>query len=179
MKKAVTLGIALIASTSLLAACGNSKSSSSDSSSTVKKTATPKYYYKNGTVKIHDLKVKITKTQVIQVGDKGNEYGEKPVLAIWYDTTNYTDKEIDPTSAWMAVATKVVQDNNKNSENTLEVGSLPDDAFLDSQTENIKKNGTVSNAVAYELDDTTTPVKITFSQGMDGKTLGTQTYNIK
>ena len=40
------------------------------------------------------------------------------------------------------------------------MGSLPDDRFLDSQTENIKKGGTVENAIAYELDDLVTPVDL-------------------
>lgn len=84
---------------------------------------------------------------------------------------------MDPTSAWMAVFT-AIQDNDKNSINELKVASLPDDQYLDSQTETIKKNGTVSNAVAYTLSDTTTPVQLKASKGVDGKVLGTKTYKI-
>ena len=46
------------------------------------------------------------------------------------------------------------------------MGSLPDDRFLDSQTENIKKGGTVENAAAYELDDLVTPVELVATEGL-------------
>ncbi|MGE7944784.1 DUF5067 domain-containing protein [Lysinibacillus xylanilyticus] len=119
----------------------------------------------------------ITETKVI-VGQKGNEYGEKPVFAIWYDTTNLSDKDIDPTSAWAAVFT-AIQDNNPNSVNELEVGPAPDDRFLDTQLETIKKGGTVQDAIAYELDDLETPVTLVANQGIGGKELGKQNYEIK
>jgi hypothetical protein len=45
--------------------------------------------------------------------------------------------------------------------------TLPDDRFLDSQTENIKKAGTVENAMAYELDDLHTPVDLVATEGLD------------
>lgn len=135
-------------------------------------------YFKDNEAKLNDLKIKITETKVIQAGEKGNEYGEKPVFAIWYETTNLSDKEIDPTTGWMAVF-EAVQDNNPNAVNTLEVGGLPDDQFLDSQLETIKKDGTVKNAVAYELDDLETPVTLIATQGIGGDKLGEQTFNIK
>jgi len=135
-------------------------------------------YFKDNEVKIEDLKINITETKVIPVGEKGNEYGEKPIFAIWYSTTNLSDKEIDPTSAWIAVF-KAVQDNNPNSVNKLEIGASPDDKFLDTQLETIKKDGTVENAVAYELDDLETPVTLIASQGLSGDELGKQDYEIK
>ena len=135
-------------------------------------------YFKDNEVKLNDLKIKITETKVIQSGETGNEYGEKPVFAIWYETTNLSDKEIDPTTGWMVVF-EAVQDNNPNAVNTLEVGGLPDDQFLDSQLETIKKDGTVKNAVAYELDDLETPVTLVATQGMGGDKLGEQIFNIK
>ena len=51
-----------------------------------------------------------------------------------------------------------VQDNDPNMVNELNVGMLPDEQYLDSQMAQIKKDGTVSNAIAYELTDETTPV---------------------
>lgn len=141
-------------------------------------TATNDVYFKDGEAKLNDLKIKITETKVIPVGEVGNEYGEKPVFAIWYDTTNLSDKEIDPTIAWSAVFT-AIQDNNPNAVNELNVGSLPDDKFLDTQLENIKKDGTVQNAVAYELDDLETPVTLVANQGIAGDELGRQDYAVK
>lgn len=135
-------------------------------------------YFKDNEAKLNDLKIKITETKIIQPGETGNEHGEKPVFAIWYETTNLSDKDIDPTTAWMAVF-EAVQDNDPNAVNTLEVGGLPDNQFLDSQLETIKKDGTVSNAVAYELDDLETPVTLIATQGIGGDKLGEQNFDIK
>lgn len=135
-------------------------------------------YFKDGEAKLIDLKIQITETKVIPPGEPGNEYGDKAVLAIWYDTTNLTGKDIDPTGAWMIVF-EAIQDNDPNAVNTLEVGMLPDEQFLDSQLETIKQDGTVSNAVAYELDDLETPVTLVATQGIGGDELGEQTIEIK
>lgn len=186
MNKLLTFS-AIILSSATLAACGTSSKSSSSSQSnstehvSTESSSTPKtekYYFKNDELKIRDLKIKITKSKVIPVGSKGNDYGEKPVLAIWYKTTNLSDKEIDPSIAWMS-SFEAYQDNNKDRENKLNVGGLPDDRFLDSQQDNIKKNGTVENAVSYELDDETTPVTLKATKGVAGEELGTKTFDIK
>ena len=135
-------------------------------------------YFKDNEVKLVDLKINITDTKVIQPGEAGNEYGEKPLFAIWYDTTNLSDKDIDPMTAWIVVFT-AVQDNNPNAVNELEVGTSPDDSFLNSQSETIKQDGTVKNAVAYELDDLETPVTLIANQGIMGDELGRQDFNLK
>lgn len=135
-------------------------------------------YFKDNEAKLNDLIIKITETKVIQPGEPGNEYGEKPVFAIWYETTNLTDKEIDPSTAWMAVFT-AIQDNDPNAVNELEVGMLPDESHLDTQLEVIKKDGTVENSIAYELDDLETPVTLVATQGLAGKELGRAEYEIK
>lgn len=135
-------------------------------------------YFKDNEVKIEDLKIKITDTKVIPVGEAGNEYGENPVFAIWYETTNLTDDDINPTTAWMVVFT-AIQDNDPNAINELNVGSLPDENHLDSQLETIKKDGTVENSVAYELDDLETPVTLVATQGLMGDEIGRQDYDIK
>ncbi|MGB2993557.1 MAG: DUF5067 domain-containing protein [Paenisporosarcina sp.] len=135
-------------------------------------------YFKDNEAKLVDIKINITETKVIKPGDPGNEYGEKPAFAIWYDTTNLSDKDIDPMTAWIAVFT-AIQDNNPNAINELNVGMLPDDSFLDSQMESIKKDGTVKNAIAYELDDLETPVTLVANQGISGDELGRQDFNVK
>lgn len=187
MKKKLIFSAALVLSLGL-AGCG-SDSSKEDNKEETKTTASTDnkadkeakndgVYFKDNEVKIEDVKIKITETKVIPVGEKGNEYGEKPVFAIWYDTTNLSDKDINPTSAWAAVFT-AIQDNNPNSVNELEVGLSPDDRFTDSQLETIKKGGTVQDAIAYELDDLETPVTLVANQGIGGKELGKQDYEIK
>ena len=119
--------------------------------------------FENGVLTTPELKIQITRYKVIKVGQKGNEYGEKPVIAFWYKTTNLTDADVSPMD--FIFHFNGYQDNNPNAENELEVGMLPDDRFLDSQTENIKKGGTVENAVAYELDDLVTPVDLVATEG--------------
>lgn len=173
----------------MLAACGGSEEQT-DSPNTTNETTESNQteetltedandvYFKDNVAKLEDLKINITETKVIPVGEPGNEYGEKPVFAIWYETTNLSDKDIDPTIAWSAVFT-AIQDNNPNSVNELEVGSLPDDKFLDTQLETIKKDGTVANAVAYELDDLETPVTLVATQGIAGDELGRQDFEVK
>lgn len=135
-------------------------------------------YFKNNTARLDDLKIKITNTKVIKVGEPGNEYGNKPVLAIWYDTTNLSDKAVDPVTAWTGVF-NAVQDNNPNSINELNVGWHPDEKYLDTQMETIKKGGTVTNAVSYELDDLETPVTLIAKNGLFGEKLGEQIFDIK
>lgn len=135
-------------------------------------------YFKNNIAETEDVKIEITKTKIIPVGEIGNEYGDKPVIAFWYKTTNKTDEEVDPTMAWMFTFI-AIQDNNAESLNELEVGMLPDERFLDSQLEDIKKGGTVENAVAYELDDEVTPVTLVAKEDLLGNEIGRQDYNVK
>ncbi|QIE78949.1 DUF5067 domain-containing protein [Weissella confusa] len=130
------------------------------------------------TVKLTDINLKITKWAVIPVGATGNEDGDKPVIAFWYDVKNKTGKDIDPISAWLAVF-NAYQDTSKTQVNELDVASLPDQQFLGSQTESIKKGATAKNAIAYSLDDETTPVVLKAIKGYDGKLLAKQTIKIQ
>lgn len=188
MKK--TLTIVTLASAMLLAGCSSNNSSGSNqssagttssqqtSSSSSSQVDTSKPGFSNGTAVLDDVTIQITDHKVIQKGEKGNEYGDKPVIAFWYKTTNKSDKEVSPLMSWMAVF-NAFQDNDPNKENKLSVGMLPDSNFRDSQMANIKKNGTVENAIAYELTDTTTPVQLVANKGVFGEKLGEQTFEIK
>lgn len=135
-------------------------------------------YFKDNVAKIEDVMVEITNTKVIQPGEEGNEYGDKPVFAIWYEATNFTDKDIDPITAWFAIFT-AIQDNDPNMINELNVGMLPDQAHLDTQMNTIKKDGTVENSISYELDDLETPVTLVATQGLMGDEIGRADYEIK
>ncbi len=112
------------------------------------------------------------------MGDEGNEYGDAPVIAFWYNITNTSGKDIDPMSAWICTV-KAVQDNDPNMVNELQVASLPDSRFLDSQMATIKAGGTVENAMAYTLTDTETPVELTATDGMFGSEIGSQVFELK
>lgn len=122
--------------------------------------------------------VTITDAKKIAVGQPGNEYGEKPVIAFWYEVTNTSDDAIDPTTAWIGTFT-AIQDNDPNAVNELNVASLPDAQFLDSQLQDIKNGGTVANAVAYELDDETTPVELVASNDLGMTEIGRATFTLQ
>ena len=135
--------------------------------------------FKDGTLTTPEMKIVITSHKVILKGKKGNEYGEKPVIAFWYKVTNVSGEDLNPSTAWI-FAMKAYQDNNPNAVNELGVGSLPDDRFLDTQMEKIKKGGTVANAVAYELDDLKTPVDlVALESAFDDTELGRMQVQIK
>ena len=112
------------------------------------------------------------------MGEEGNEYGSAPVIAFWYTVTNLSGSEnVTPIGSWIAMFT-AVQDNDPNLVNELEVAALPDDAYLDTQMATVKDGGTVECAMAYVLDDTTTPVVLTATRGLFGEELGSQTFEI-
>ena len=135
------------------------------------------YYFKDMEIVTEDYSIKITDWKVIEAGDEGNEYGDTPVIAFWYDTTNTSGKEIDPMSSWLYIIT-AVQDNDPNAINKLNTAMLPDASFRDSQMAKIKQGGTVSNAVAYELTDKETPVELTARNSMFDDEIGAMTFDL-
>ena len=141
---------------------------------------TGEYTFKDGKVSMEDIDLKITKYKVIPVGEEGNEYGDAPVIAFWYETTNKTEKDISPMIAWFASFPEgPIQDNDKNKVNKLQVALHPDKALVNDQMSKIKKGGTVSGAIAYKLTDLTTPVKLTSYKGIGGIELGSQEFAVK
>ncbi|MBO0467691.1 DUF5067 domain-containing protein [Enterococcus plantarum] len=179
MKKTVVLSLVALSSI-VLASCGNPESKEGSTkpsqSSTSKYTEEKKDETSGDFVKTakdttfdgkmlkgNSYSVKITNTKVIQPGEAGNEYGDKPVIAFWYDTIvspDYKDDiAINPNTSWITNF-KAVQDNDPNKVNELRVASLPDSQYLESQIAEIKPGGTVSNATAYELTDNETPVTL-------------------
>ena len=131
------------------------------------------------TITTDDVTIEITDYKVLEPGE-GNNYGDVPILAFWYDTTvheDVTDTEYDP-MIWIMI-TKAVQDNDPNAVNELNVGILPDEAHLDSQMQTIKPGGTVSSSVSYELDDLETPVELIVENIITGEVYGSHTYKIK
>lgn len=134
--------------------------------------------FTNNVLTTEDFKIEITKYKIIDAGDKGNEYGSKPVIAFWYKITNISGKELTPMD-WIYYF-DAYQDNDPNSLNKLDVGSLPDDRYLGTQLETIKKGGTVKNAMAYELDDTKTPVDlVAFENSFSGTEIGRISFKVK
>jgi len=122
--------------------------------------------------------IDITEYRVIQPGDEGNEFGDDPVIAFWFSVTNLTDEELNAGTAWI-MTMDAFQDNDPNMENPLEVGLLPDQAFLETQMANIREGGTVEHAVAYILTDEVTPVELVASEDLGITTVGSQIFNIE
>jgi hypothetical protein len=174
-----TVAIALSACSGTTAASNQSESTVTPKPSQSAPASAPKSEssFKDGVLTTSKLKIAITDHKVIPVGAAGNEYGKKPVIAFWYQTTNLSDKEVSPMDFIFGIT--VYQDNNPNRENKLNVGSLPDPRFGDSQTAKIKKGGTVENAIAYELDDLTTPVDLVASENVGMDKIGKVTYTLK
>lgn len=114
--------------------------------------------FQNNVITTPGYTITITDWKVLQPGE-GNNFGDVPIVGFWYDVTNTSGDSIDPVTAWI-LTLKAVQDNDANRINELNVGLLPDAAYLDTQSETIKKGGTVSCAISYEPDDLTTPVTL-------------------
>ena len=112
----------------------------------------------------------ITDYKVINPGEEGNEYGESPVIAFWYETAFETGiEEMTAYQSWCWVL-NAIQDNNESTVNELELTSSPDPELSEIEGERIKDGATVKGAVAYKLDDTTTPVQIVGE--MNGQEVG-------
>lgn len=189
MKKGRILLSSLIATSLLLGGCSskteekkeNPITNATDKEKVQSSSNNGEYTFKDGKVTMEDIDLTITKYKVIPIGEKGNEHGTNPVIAFWYDVTNKSDKDIDVSSAWIAVfsgSSSVVQDNDKNKINELEVALAPDDKLLKDQSVIIKKGGTVSGAIAYKLTDLTTNVKLIAHKGIGGIELGSQEFKV-
>ena len=187
--KSKKLLTALVSSSLLISGCSTMKEekkenpvkNESDKDKVNSSSRDGQYTFKDGKVSMEDIDLKITKYKVIPVGAEGNEYGDTPVIAFWYDTTNKSDKDtISPTVAWLAAfPNDAVQDIDKNKLNRLQVAMHPDKKLMKDQFSIIKKGGTVSGAVAYKLSDLSTPVKLTAYKGVDGIELGSQEFSVK
>lgn len=140
--------------------------------------AQPDYYVKDNVAVTEDCTIKITKTTVLQPGESGNAYGSNPAIVIEYDMTNNSGKEITPAVEWPFIVT-VIQDNDPNSVNELNTGSVIGAPGSDMLLQKIKVGGTVHCSHSYELTDTTTPVQLVFRNGVAGEELGTMTYNVQ
>lgn len=115
----------------------------------------------DGVLRTEEIVISITGSKVINPGDEGNLYSDVPVLAVYYDITNLgtSDGTVSPLTSFI-FNFKAFQDNDPNRTNSLGQGGVPGDEFRDQQLEDIKPGGTLSHAVAYELDDLETPVEL-------------------
>lgn len=121
--------------------------------------------------------IKITKSQIIQPGKKGNENGSEPVIAFWYDVTNTSGIETSPQEAWEAAVT--VAQGEK-----LTAAAIPDEKLVGTEFEPVKTGETASSAIAYQLKGTG-KVTLTAQSIMDTSTtpqienLGTEEFTME
>ena len=135
-------------------------------------------YFQDNVFETEEFKIEITDWRVIPVGEEGNQYGDGPVIAFWYNTTNLSDEPIDPSTTWIFHFT-AIQDNDPNMVNELDIASLPDPQYRDTQMADIKPGGTVPMAEAYELSDEVTPVTLQAKANMfDSEPTGEMTFDI-
>lgn len=143
------------------------------------KTANEAYF--DGTMlKGNSYSIKIISHKIIPPGEN-NEYSDKPIIVFWYDTMVAPDyhnsSPIDPSTAWV-LNFQAVQDNNPNFVNKLKLALFTDYAFLDTENAEIKPGGTVRNAIAYGLTDTTTPITL-IAENEFSESFGETTINIE
>lgn len=163
-------------SSSVPSAPASSATSTSSAPSSAPSDTSDGPSFADNVLTMDDYTITITDYKMIRPGEEGNKYGDKPVIAFWYDTTNISHDKLNPSTAWILVF-EAIQDNDPNLVNTLSMGLLPDDRFLESQTQDIKVGGTVSNAVAYKLDDDTTPVTLVAENVLGGE-YGRQEFSL-
>lgn len=180
--------LALIAPVALgVTACGGSAADPATESSAEAETETTKVEtaeapdteesFADGVLTTPEVTIKITDQKVIPVGAAGNEYGDVPVIAFWFDITNNSDRAVD-TFEWIYLF-NAFQDNDPNVVNELDVASAPDAALVDTQDADIKKGATIQGAVAYELDDTVTPVELVASSDLGMTEIGRQVFELQ
>lgn len=183
MKRKILL---TLASSFVLAACGNGDneeniSAQTDETSETESQANQKadsVNFDGQTLETNNVKIEITDVKFIPAGETRNNYGEDPVLAFWYDITNKSDKEIDPMRGWYDTFS-VVQDNDPNLINELTIYPWnPDKQFDNTQRQIIKQGGTVSNAIGYILTDSETPVTLTATNGPLGEEIGSHDFEV-
>ena len=122
-----------------------------------------------------DYTITITGHRMIQPGEKGNEYGGKPVLAFWYDTTNTGSDSLNPLTAWL-MGFETIQNNTPNAVHTLLVAPCQTTSSWKARCRTARCS-TISSAVAYELDDSTTPVTLVAENILGGE-YGQQEFSL-
>ncbi|WP_204254101.1 DUF5067 domain-containing protein [Mammaliicoccus sciuri] len=174
MKRVIVI---LFAAILLLSACGEKgeKETIKDSEN---KTESKKdeVGFKNDLVTLNKGSIKILDVKLRNASDETNG---KETIVFTYEATNKTDEDFSAQAFWIA-AMKVYQEN-KNTENKLEVGSTPTtgvyEKYFENMTDTIKKNGKAKGVVAYNLEDDNY-VTLKAIQGNTDKELGKKTYKL-
>lgn len=131
--------------------------------------------FSKNSLKVKNFDLKITKTAVIPAGTSGNEFGKRPIFAIWYTIKNTSNKEVSPVSA--ASVLRAYQP--AQSKKQLVAAPLPDTKLASKYKIHIKKNHAAKGSMAWNLYDTKSSIKIHGVKYGTNHTIGVQTYSIK
>lgn len=120
------------------------------------------------------LKIKITSARFIPAGQPGNENGQQPVFAIWYETTNLSKKTITAENAWKSsfVAQQEINDQTVK----LAYAGQPDPNFHGQ--EEVKPGHRVANAIAYQMQ-AETGINLSAHYGNNPTPIGSHIYQIE
>ncbi|WP_436877209.1 DUF5067 domain-containing protein [Mammaliicoccus sciuri] len=167
----------LFAAILLLSACGEKdKKETIKDSENKTESKENKVGFKNDLVTLNKGSIKILDVKLRNASD---ETDGKETIVFTYEATNKTDEDFSAQAFWIA-AMKVYQEN-KNTENKLEVGSTPTAGkykeYFENMTDTIKKNGKAKGVVAYNLEDDN-DVTLKAIQGNTDKELGKKTYKL-
>lgn len=174
MKRVIVI---LFAAILLLSACGEKdKKETIKDSENKTESKENKVGFKNDLVTLNKGSIKILDVKLRNASD---ETDGKETIVFTYEATNKTDEDFSAQAFWIA-AMKVYQEN-KNTENKLEVGSTPTTGnykeYFENMTDTIKKNGKAKGVVAYNLEDDN-DVTLKAIQGNTDKELGKKTYKL-
>lgn len=169
--------VILFAAIVLLSACGEKdKKETIKDSGNKTESKENKVGFKNDLVTLNKGSIKILDVKLRNASD---ETDGKETIVFTYEATNKTDEDFSAQAFWIA-AMKVYQEN-KNTENKLEVGSTPTTGnykeYFENMTDTIKKNGKAKGVVAYNLEDDN-DVTLKAIQGNTDKELGKKTYKL-
>lgn len=117
--------------------------------------------FADGTLTSSKLSIRIADSAVIPQGEPGNEYGEAPVMAVWFETTNTSGEEIDPLTAWLTHVRAYQTIGETPAE--LSLGMTPDSEHAATMSTAIPAGATVTAAVGYLMADDQTPVELILS----------------
>lgn len=185
MKKINTV-LFLLFSGVLLGACSNSTTPDTTSESqntsetetvvSVPETVEKEVYFDGETLKIEMATLNILSYEVL-VPDE-SVYRDNNQIAFVFEVTNDDDEPLDGSMVWIACMEAFQE--TENTVGLLDVGMTPqDDKFEEyrgGEFDDLKPGGTRQYVIAYDLNDTETPIVLKATQGIGGQALGEKTF---
>lgn len=176
-KKVITIGAVSLIALGLAGCDSNSDTThntDASKSTVVSSSSESKYGFKDDTLTLRDLTLKITKIELVKPGSQ--DYNNKWRLAVYFDLTNNTDKDINPLTALSVMS--AVQDTNGSQVDNLKVSVnlMKNKDLTDKQSDQIKKGCTAPGCIVYDLTNNTDKVTLNFEN--NGTKCGSKTIDL-